>query len=35
MQDFTGAEQNQLRAFLHRMIAALAHQPATPQERSE
>ncbi len=33
VQDFTDAEQHQLRAFLHRMIAALAAAPGTHHER--
>jgi DNA-binding MarR family transcriptional regulator len=33
IQDFTDAEQHQLQAFLHRMIAALADTPVTQYER--
>jgi len=35
MRDFSEAEQQQLQAFLHRMIAALADAPGTQHERNE
>lgn len=35
MQDFTDAEQQQLQAFLRRMIAALADTPVPRSERNE
>ena len=35
VQDFTDAEQHQLQAFLHRMIATLADAPGTQHERNE